>query len=368
MIPNYWPTDQQAWCLRAALLPGEKGLAAWRRATAAIDPVQLDEASRSLLPLVYRNLVHSGGRPEGIEELRRHYLLTWSQNLRLYHGVLPLLQAYEQAGIDAIVLKGLALIARFYRDPGLRPMGDVDVLVPASRVEQATTLAVALDWQPRHRLTRAFRRVKHAGPLDHPAGLACDLHWRIFEEAGASGADEELRAAAEPVVFQGHRLRVLSPTDQLFHVCGHAARWGPVPPIRWVADAVTILREGPMDWPRFVAHAVGRRFVLRMRSMLAYLREGYDVAIPSAVEADLARQPISTLERLEYRVRGREHPVLGELPTYVFNCLRGERRPLLALPGYLRDAWDLGSLAEVPRRALVLALRRVKTALLGRPT
>src|SRR6185436_11064029 len=33
-----------------------------------------------------------------------------SENQRFYHGVLPLLRAFEQqAGIDAIVLKGLAL-------------------------------------------------------------------------------------------------------------------------------------------------------------------------------------------------------------------------------------------------------------------
>lgn len=67
------------------------------------------------------------------------------------------------------------------------------------------------------------------------------------------------------------------------------------------------------------------------------------------------------VERIEYRVRSREHRLLGELPTYVFNCLRGERRPLLAFPGYLRDAWGLESLAAVPGHALALAVRRVKT-------
>jgi hypothetical protein len=38
----------------------------------------------------------------------------------------------------------LALIARFYRDPGLRPMADVDVLVPPSDVKRASELAVSL--------------------------------------------------------------------------------------------------------------------------------------------------------------------------------------------------------------------------------
>ena len=118
--------------LQAALLPDEAGRAAWRRMRASIAFEALDGASQSLLPLVYRNLdPRSAYDDEGIEALKERYLLTWSENQRFYHGVLPLLQAFEQAGIDAVVLKGLALIARFYRDPGLRPMADVDVLVPA---------------------------------------------------------------------------------------------------------------------------------------------------------------------------------------------------------------------------------------------
>jgi hypothetical protein len=188
----------------------------------------------------------------------------------------------------------------------------------------------------------------------------------VFEEAGGGGADDDFRAAAEPVTFQGTRFRILSPTDQLLHVCGHAARWDAVPAIRWVADAVLILREGPIDWQRFLLHAAQRRFILRMRQMLGYLRQALGVAVPPSIEAGLARQPVSMLERFEYRVRNREHRLLGELPTYVFNCCRGERHPLLAFPGYLRDAWGLESRAEVPRHALALAVRRAKTALPGR--
>ena len=362
MAPPYLPTAQQELCLRAALLPSEAGHAAWHRAVAAIAPERMDDASQSLRPLVYQNLARLGTGAEGIDALKERYLLTWGENQRSYHCVLPLLRAFEQAGIEPVVLKGMALIARFYRDPGLRPMADIDVLVPPSHAERAGELAVELGWHARYRLTPAFLRVKHAAPFEHPMGVACDVHWRVFEETGGGGADDEFRAAAEPVVFQGTRLRVLSPTDQLLHVCGHAARWEPVPPIHWVADAVLILREGPLDWQRFLAHTAQRRFVLRMRHMLGYVREALGVAIPPAVEAELARRPVSMLERLEHRVRTREHRLLGELPTYVFNCFRAEPHPVLALPGYLRDAWGLESLAEVPQHALRLAARRMRAA------
>ena len=365
MTPTYRPSEEQELVLRAALLPGDAARTAWRHVHDRLAMGTLDSASESVLPLVYDNVCRQGGGA-GIEILRDRYLRTWSENLRAYHGVLPLLQAFEQAGIDAIALKGLAMIARFYRDPAVRPMADVDVLVRPGDLAQAAELAAGLGWHPRHRLTPAFVRVKHAGPFDHGVGVAVDVHWRVFEEAAAPEADEALRAAAEVISFQGHPLRVLSPTDQLLHVCGHAARWSEVPAIRWATDAVAILRQVPIDWRRLLHQTVERRFVLRMREMLRYVRQTFAVAVPPWVEADLAALPASALERLEHRVRTREQRLLGELPTYVFNCLRAEPHPLRAFPGYLRDAWELPSLTDVPACALRLALRRVGRAIAGR--
>lgn len=353
-VPGYCPTPRQEAWLQAALLPGEAGLAAWRAAAAGLEGDRLDGAIEALLPLVYLNL--------GVDALRDRYLLTWGRNQQLFQRVRPLVHALESAGIEAIVLKGLALVAGLSRDPGSRPMQDVDVLVPPAEAERAGRVATDLGWRAHHRLTAGFRRVKHAAPFEDDAGAVVDLHWRVFEEPAAPELDGEFRAAAVPVTFQGTRLRVPSATDQLLHVCGHAARWSEVPPIRWVADAVLILREGTIDWDRLVAHTVRRRFLLRMRRMLAYLRQALGAGIPPEVVTELAGRPVSMLERLEHRVRTRRHHVLGELPVYAFNCLRGERHPLLAFPGYLRDAWELESLADVLPHALSLASRRFAAA------
>jgi hypothetical protein len=347
--------------LQAALLSGETGRAAWLRVRASIGSEPLDAPSESLLPLVYRTVARMGD--DDLEPLKMRYVRTWSDNVALYETVRPLLVALADEGIDPVVLKGLALVARGYGDLGVRPMADADVLVSVEDLDRTSAIAAALGWHPRYHLTPGFRRVKHASPFDHATGIACDVHWRVFEEAGDDADDDELRAHAEPVEFQGVRFRALSPTDQLLHVCGHAARWNEVPAIRWVPDAVTVIRAGPIDWRRLVAHTTRRRFILRMRGMLAYLRESLGVAIPASAEAELAAAPVSVLERLEHRVRTREHRLLGELPTYVFNCFRGERWPVLALPGYLRDAWGLESLRTVPRHALGLASTRIQRAL-----
>jgi hypothetical protein len=360
---NYWPTAEQELLLKAALLPGETGLAAWRRVEATVDLERLEPASRALLPLVYGNLEAFGVTGPRVGLLKAEYLATWRQNQRLLYHVRPVVSGLEQAGIPAIVLKGLALGARYYRDLALRPMADADVLVPVATVERASEVLRGLGWEPWYPLTPGFLRVKHAAGFGDRSGCRCDLHWRVFEEPGPGAADDELRAAATTIRFEGTTFRILAPTDQLLHVCGHAARWAPVPGIRWVADAVLIIRDGPIDWDRLTEQAIRRQFVLRMREMLYYLQSAMEIEIPSAVLTGLAARPVSMLERLEYRIRSRDHRLLGEFPTYVFNCLRGERQPLLALPRYLQQAWGLESLKQVPLHLVGRAMRRVRMAL-----
>ena len=94
-----------------------------------------------------------------------------------------------------------------------------------------------------------------------------------------------------------------------------------------------------------------------------YLRSAIEIEIPSAVLTGLAARSVSMLERLEYRIRNREHRLLGEFPTYLFNCFRGEGRSLLALPRYLQHAWGLESLKQMPPHLVRRAMRRVRMAL-----
>jgi hypothetical protein len=53
---------------------------------------------------------------------------------RVLHDVLA---AYQAAGIPALVLKGAALFHLVYPEPGLRPMSDLDILVPESEAWRA---------------------------------------------------------------------------------------------------------------------------------------------------------------------------------------------------------------------------------------
>ena len=241
MTPSYLPTAQQELLLQAALLPDEAGRAAWRRIHASTAFEALDNASQSLLPLVYRNLaapaLASAMRdrcPEGAISLhleRQPALLPRSffpccgpssrpDRCRRPQGIGPDRALLPRSGSAAHGRRGCARA------------------VP-SDVERASELAVGLGWHPRHRLTPAFLRAKHAGPFDHPTGVACDLHWRVFEEAGGGRADDEFRAAAEwSDIPGGSTPNPLADGPAAPRRADTPARWGEVPgfagwPMRW---------------------------------------------------------------------------------------------------------------------------------------
>jgi len=84
-------------------------------------------------PLLYRNLKRINGDSitpdEVIEELREIYFNTAASNIILLDGLGKVLKAFADEEIPVMVLKGAALLETVYRDIGLRPMADIDLLI-----------------------------------------------------------------------------------------------------------------------------------------------------------------------------------------------------------------------------------------------
>ena len=84
-------------------------------------------------PLLYRSLERiddSSLIPKrAIAVLRERYYITLARNMIHYDELKTALCMFADAKIDVIVLKGGALAETVYRDIGLRPFSDVDILV-----------------------------------------------------------------------------------------------------------------------------------------------------------------------------------------------------------------------------------------------
>ncbi len=349
-----WPTGDQELLLRAALLSGDAARSAWEswqaRGTGFDD---LDQGSIRLLPLLSASL-----KSLGVTHDRTHLLTgicrkAWFQNQLLMHDLAVLLRALHAAGLRTMILKGAALVRTVYPEPALRPMGDVDLLIPTEDAARAVEVLRQADLVPGHPVTPERIRRVHSVGFVSPAGREIDLHWHVVEEDCRPGADGEFWARAVPVEVEGVPTLALDPTDQLFHACVHGVRWQPAPPLRWVADAALLARSGSVHWDRMVSLGERHRLVLQLRAALEYLRALLGVEVPAQVVEQLAALPVPGWQRREYLLKTRPDRSLRRLRFHWYNHRRqcGETRPLRRLgsfPDYLLGRWGLTSFTEVP--------------------
>jgi Uncharacterised nucleotidyltransferase len=352
-----WPSCQQELLLRAALFRGQSAVAAWERWKETGDIERLDAGSFRLLPQVYRNLEREGFKDFLTNKLKGVYRYSWYQNQLHMRELTALLPHFERAGIETIVLKGAALIAKYYGDVGVRPMSDLDLLVRTQAAERAIALLAGLGWKPRLGLHPERIRRRHAMPFVLSNGAELDLHWHALIDCCAPDADDDFWQGAVTVKLRDIELHVLGSTDQLFHACAHGVRWERVPPLRWVADAAAILDSAAAEigWDRLVRSAERRRLALPLSEALQYLRNFLSGTIPVEVIERLRCLPVSRIDRLEYRLRiAPPRRPFGRLPDIGLRYLRwsagiGQRPGPIGFLRYLQEALscdDLGQLAH----------------------
>lgn len=345
-----WPTPQQELMLKAALWQGAPALAAWEEWQATTDFEQLDYGSFRLAPLLYHNLrAHQIEHPL-LGRLKGIYRRAWYRNQLLFHHAGVLIERLHAAGVRTLVLKGAALSVLHYRDHGLRPMDDFDLLIDEAQADAAFAVLRELNWQPKIQpelLTEAYRAFSHSAAFKLASGGELDLHWRVFvrplwTRQPQAQTDATLWERARPLQLGSVATLTLDPADLLLHICAHGAAWNPVPPLRWIADALYILRTTPdLDWERVLVQAEARRLGLALRETLRYLHQTLDAPLPPPLWPRLEQLSVGRLDRLAYQqltVAPAAHgPLLQTLAVYRrYEGLWQSRNRLRTLIGLLR--------------------------------
>ena len=356
--------------LRAALLPREPALESWNEWKRTVNIDVMDYGSHRMVPQLYRNLQRHGVKDPLMDRLKGVYRYYLYKNEILMHRIGTLLAAFEAAGIDTMVLKGAALIQLYYRESGVRPMLDADVLVHAHQAEQAMELLTRLRWKSvRHRRPAMRIPIQHSTPFEDDGGRQLDLHWHLFWECFSANDNDDYWANAIPIRIGAVQTLALNPTDQLLHTCWHGAKWNEVPPIRWIADAMAIMGGSAeeIDWARLTQKAQKHHIVLPVKDALEYLKQRFNAPVPETLLNSLTAVPISTIERENYEVT--LNPMAPPTTTKILRLLYYDYRWLssstssrfksLAFAKHLQAKWDIDRLWHVPLYVSMRMVRRV---------
>ncbi|HMK30941.1 MAG TPA: nucleotidyltransferase family protein [Terriglobales bacterium] len=376
-----WPTALQELILQAALLRGQGAVDAWTRWKAAADLDALDFGTHRMLPLVYSNLRSQGLSDPILEKFKSVYRYYWYNNEILLNRAAANLKVLHQAGIQTLVLKGAALIPSYYRQRGLRPMQDCDIAVPHHQAQRAIAVLRQLGWTSCWELPpEQFISIRHSAPFVNAEGHMLDLHWGILWECWNRNQDAGFWSRAIPVTIGDQSTLALEPTDQLLHIIWHGARWNEVPPLRWVADAMMVLRapEVGIDWQRLLDLVEFHHLGLFVHTSLEFLRAKLQAPIPEFVLDRLQAMPVSPIERFGYRMLTEP---LAASPTnkeilrvlryeylWLTSDLPASRKPL-EFATWLQFRWKVDRRWKTPFILLANAARRMGRQLmrLARP-
>ena len=362
------PSAMQELALRAALGAPEPALTAWRELLGADGEIPaLDAGSFRLLPLIYRNLGAAGPDYAAENILRGIYRQAWYRNQVASGALAGVLERLDAVGIEAMLLKGWAAVQLAYKEPGTRPMNDADLLVRPRDFDAACDVLVAAGFAAVSGVGRSRngRRTFHAVAFRNAAGIDIDLHHHMLEECCWRGADSGVWERSSLQKQGNAPVRVLAPEDLLMNLCVHGVRWDPVPPLRWIADAVTLARAQQLDWHLVESESARRGVSIAMEAALRELSRFEPV--PEGVFEQLAQAPRGRIERVDFHAQQSRDSTSGMVARYLTRYLRlTARRGMAArarsFPVYLQGMWELDSPRQVPGESL----RRVLARLRGR--
>jgi hypothetical protein len=252
---------------------------------------------------------------QDLEDERHATALANLRNLGKFRLVAQALQA---RGIPVIALKGLHLAELVYRDVSLRPMSDLDILVPRALVRQA----VATLYEVGYGFDAGFSGASSAmldmkcdvELADRATGSTLEVHWSLSVPPGRyDAAIEEIWRSAVPARVGDAEALVMSPEFALLHVCAHlACHHVFVFNLRALCDIAEIVRASPdLDWTVVADH--GKRYGWG-RGVAAALRLASDhlgAAVPADILASLgadALDPGMLGEAMEHLVASGDMP------------------------------------------------------------
>ena len=346
------PSPAERLLLTAALRRDERALRAWDAWVRELGPERADSASTRLFPLVWWNLQRLGASGIEINALKPHYWTSWAASHALVEVAGEAAAAFQSAGIPTLLLKGVALAARHYERPELRPMRNVDLMVPEAFAEEARRLLISAGWRPVASIPeRDLGSVHELGFRDR-SGRRLDLHWRALRENPGPAVTDGLWARAEAIEIGGASARILAPADQLLHVCVYGLQWAEPPTIHWVADAMAILDSAAsrLDWDVLVAEARLRHAIMPARRALEHLRVAYEASALDAVCRRLSAIRCSVADWIDFQLRVRPPSLPGDLLQRWIDHSRLHAetpRPFRYL-GFLRYVRGMGALARSP--------------------
>jgi hypothetical protein len=192
---------------------------------------------------------------EIMKDLEKIYYSNLTRNMLLYDELNKVLMAFKKAGIDTVVLKGAFLAEEIYKNIGLRPMSDIDLLVKEKDLQNAKKELIELKYfVPTIYLTKFHEKFQTAlndesSFINKDKNINIDFHWDIQSPQMPYKVDiNKFWSNTKPVKISNVEALTFAPEDLLQHLCLHVdkhvnLRTPPAKPLRDYCDIAEVINN-----------------------------------------------------------------------------------------------------------------------------
>jgi hypothetical protein len=293
---GFWPTEQQILLLKCVLYPLEEALNFWKKwlKLQQLNERDLDKAdylerffdpidigSERIMPLIHARL--SGSGDPFIERLQGHRRKTWIRNAILKEKITEILKAFDTAGIEHMLLKGLPLALEYYGDLSIRPMWDGDILLRPQDKEKAVAILTSVPFNAYFKCNPKYPNFTATSFILPQTDTEIDLHWHLFQEhADIKPLDPVFWESRIPLDLGTVKTTMMSPTHLFFHVLIHGRSFNSIPPFRWIADCIYIARLSRVDWDEILRLGVEFKYIPFIKMAVNLLKHEFSFEFPES--------------------------------------------------------------------------------------
>lgn len=247
----------------------------------------------SMMPPVAYALKQYGGNfvPQEVRErLQQRLLLTARSNLAWLQEWRRVMQAFEDAGISVISLKGPALALLAYGNITLREFVDLDLLTRPDDLARARDVLLCAGYQLRFPLASNTDAAWHRSRnrqldfVNEGRGTLIDLHWGALHEMFSFQLPvDQLFKSAQVEHHEGTSFLSLSPEYLLLFLCAHGTKhcW---PNLRGLCDMACYVQTAKkLDWDLCICQAEAANCDLVLKHSLLLARQVLGLELPSLI-------------------------------------------------------------------------------------
>lgn len=272
--------------------------------------------------------------PDQRPELAQAWLEAEAEDLARSGWLAEYRSLCEVAGVRLVFFKGVGVAQLAYESPGLRPLGDVDVLVERDALDGAVEVARSLGFRELYAdpaIHRYLLEKHYQVPLIHDRFGLLELHFDLYREIRTGWLAQAMRRAV-PMSLYGEPSWVLRPEDLFSVLAVHLCYTDGNPVWVWLLDLVLLdalvdpgaVMDVGRDQGTMAALAVVKRISARLwhRQLLGGFDpereltnlESWAVARSEADDTTFSGSKI----RMAQRTRANPRALVGEALRYVW--------------------------------------------------